>query len=63
MPSTKQDEIFQRIAGHLQKEFNYDDQTAIEAARNWINFVDHLVKMSISSEEREKETPTSLNGS
>jgi len=63
MPTAKKDEIFQRIVGHLQKEFHYDDQTAIEAARNWINFADHLVKTSISIEEREKNSLASQSKS
>jgi hypothetical protein len=54
----RRDAAFQRIVERMKKEFGYDDQTAIEATRNWLNFAQHVVNIGESIERRKKDIPT-----
>ena len=53
----RRDAAFQRIVEHMKKAHGYDDQTAIEATRNWLNFAQHLVTVAGNIEQREKNIP------
>jgi hypothetical protein len=53
----RRDAAFQRLVERMKKRFGYDDQTAIEATRNWLNFAQHMVRIHDGMEQKENSAP------